>query len=450
MLEAGRRLHFRSFLLVCGNMETKVDLNKEESLAELEVTTSKEDLGPYFREAAQKLTKDKPLKGFRPGKAPVNVVVDTFGKERVLNEALDIAVPKMFVKAVVDNDIDAIDRPQLVIKKADMEEGVSFTAKVDILPKATLGDIKSIKAERKKVEVSDKDVERELNVLAKMRSNYIDVARPAQKGDSVNVDFKVSIDDEVIEGGESKNHPVHIGEGHFVPGFEDKIVGISTGDEREFEIEFSKDYGKKEWAGKKASVWVKANAVQKQVVPEINDEFAKNLGKFDSLDNLKYVIKSNLVQEKEKKEGERLRGEIMEKMVEKSSFTRIPEALIEREIDHRLSDLEQMLAVHKQTVEDYLQKRGKTISEVRESMKPEAEKSVKIGVCLQQFVKDENIEIEDKEVENAANEYLTQYASSKQAKKEVDPKRLKERVRNILLNQKALKVLEEMVGVSSS
>jgi trigger factor len=334
-----------------------------------------------------------------------------------------------------------------VIKKADIEEGVSFTAKVDILPKATLGDIKSIKVERKKVEVNDKDVERELNVLAKMRSDYIDVARPAQKGDSVSIDFKVSVDGKVIEGGESKNHPVHIGEGHFVPGFEDKLVGISAGDEREFEIEFPKDYGKKEWGGKKASVWVKAHAVQKQVVPKLDDEFAKKLGKFEGIDNLKYVLKSNLIQEKEKKEGERLRGEMMEKMVGGSSFTRIPEALINREIDHRLSDLEQMLAVHKQTVDDYLQKRGKKMSEIRESMRPEAEKSVKIGVCLQQFVKDQAITVEDNEVEKSANEYLAQYASSEQAKKEVDPERLKERVRNILLNQKALKELEEMVGV---
>jgi trigger factor len=358
-------------------MKTDVKLDKEKSEAELKIAVTVDELAPYLKEAAAKLSKEKTLPGFRPGKAPVNVVAEAFGQERLLQETVERAVPKFFVRAALDNEVEAITRPSLTIDKVGLEEGLEFTAKVNILPEVTLGDLSAITVERQKISVNDEDVEKELKYLAKTRSKFIEIASPAKKGNTVKADFKILINEKVIEGGEGKDYPITIGEGLFVPGFEDKLTGIKAEEEREFEIEFPKDYGQKDLQGKKARAWVRAKAVQKRVLPEMNDEFAKGLGKFEDLDNLKYVLKSNLISERERKEEERRQGEMTQKLAAGAKFSRIPEALIEKEIDHRLAELAQMLSWQKMTIDDYLQRQGKKIAEVREGMKETAEKSVR-------------------------------------------------------------------------
>lgn len=428
-------------------MQVEVSKDREKSEVELKISVSPEELAPHLKEAAKQLSKDKPLKGFRPGKAPVNVVEDALGKERLFSEVLDRAVPKFFIRAVMDNDIDALARPSVSIEELDAGKGLKFTAKVAILPEVTLGDFSSIVIEKRKMEVTDKDVERELNYIAKMRSEYLEIARPAQKGDTVMADFKIMMSGVVIEGGESKNHPVNIGEGHFVPGFEEKIIGISAGDEREFVIKFPDDYAKKNMRGKEAQVWVKAQAVKKQVVPEMNDEFAKKLGKFESLDNLKDSLKKSLLQERKQKELERWRGEMSEKLAEAAQFTNIPEVLIDKEIDRRIAEFAQMLTMQNNTIDGYLQKQGKKMEDMRKDMREGAEKSVKVGLSLRQLAKQENITVEDEELNDKVQEYLKQYASTDQVKKEIDPEELKDRVNYVLRNQKAMERLEGMVSI---
>ena len=428
-------------------MEVAVNKDKEKSEAELKISVSPEELAPHLKEAAKTLTKDRPLKGFRPGKAPVNVVKEALGKERLMGEALDKAIPKFFIRAVLDNDIDALARPSVTIEEFDADKGLKFTAKVAVLPEVTLGDFNSIEVEKRKAEVTDEDVDKELNYIAKMRSSYLDIPRPAQKGDTVMADFKMMMNGAAIEGGESKNHPVNIGEGHFVPGFEEKLVGISAGDEREFSIKFPDDYAKKTLRGKEAQVRVKAQAVKKQVVPEMNDEFAKKLGKFESLADLKDSLKKSLLQERKQKELERFRGEMSEKLAEAAQFTEIPEALIDKEIDRRIAEFSQMLAMQNNTVGSYLQKQGKKMEDMRKEMRDDAVKSVKVGLSLRQLAEQEKIEVTDKELEDKVNEYLKQYASSNQAKKEIDPEELKDRVNYVLRNQKAMERLEEMVSI---
>jgi trigger factor len=431
-------------------MQVEVSKDKEKSEAEVKISVSREELEPYIKEAAKTLTKDKPLKGFRPGKAPVSVVEEVLGKERVLSEALDRAIPSFFVKAVMENDVDALERPTIAIDKWDEKEGLKFTAKVAILPEVTLGDFSSIEIEKRTIEVTDKDVKKELDYIAKMRSEYLDIARPAQKGDTVMADFKIMINGVAIEGGDSKNHPVNLGEGHFVPGFEEKMIGISAGDEREFTINFPGDYAKKNLQGKEAQVWVKAQAVKKQVVPEMNDEFAKKLGKFESLDNLKDSLKKSLLHEQEQKELERFRGEMSEKMAEVARFTNIPEALIDKEIDRRIAEFAQMLAMQSNTIESYLQKQGKKMEDMRKDMREGAEKAVKVGLALRELAVREKIEVTDEELNEKINEYLKHYASSDQAKKEIDPEELKDRVNYVLRNQKAMERLEELVNVKKT
>jgi trigger factor len=348
---------------------------------------------------------------------------------------------------VVAKDIEALGRPKTQIKKATIQDGIEFESIVEVMPEVKLGDPTKIEVEERKVTVTDEKLEEELRYLAKMRSTFLEVARPAQEGDTAVIDFKILMNGETIEGGESKNHPVNLGEGHFVPGFEQKILGMSAGEEREFEITFPDDFGNEAMRGKKATAQVKAQAIQKRSIPELNDDFAKSVGKFKNLDELKEELRKNLTAENEKKESDRVRGEIVEKLAEKSEFSPLPEALIEGEIDRRIYDLAQMLAYQQKTLDDYLNSQKKDLQKLREDLRETAIKAVKVHLVVRQVVKNENIEADDKIVEEQIAQYLRQYENVKKAAEKVDPEELKRQVVSSIRNQKALEWLENQAKI---
>lgn len=426
-------------------MQVQVTNKPEASQAELAVSVLTEDFQIHVKRAAEHLSKTTPLKGFRPGKAPVKAVLEAFGQERLLNEAVELALPRLFVRAAVEHDVEAINRPAIAIKKLGLNEPFEFTATVDVLPQVKLGDFKKVQVERKPVSVEDAEVEREIAALAKMRAKPLEVSRAAEKGDTAVIDFAVKIDDKVIEGGESKNHPVPIGEGHFVPGFEDNLVGVKAGEERAFEIMFPADYPKKDVAGKKAQVNVKAHRVEKHVLPAIEDAFVKSLGKFENVADFKAKLLENIKTEKAAKEKERLAGEMMEKLAAAATFGPIPPVLVDREIDSRLHELSHMLAWQQQTLEQYLARRNKTLAQIRDEMKEAAEKAVKVGLAMRAFATQEKIEVADEEIEAQLNAYLAQQ-SPKAAPSKHDLDHVREEITVRLRNLKALDKLEELTG----
>lgn len=436
-------------------MDVKVTPHTDKSQVELVIASTAQELAPYIDKAAKQLSTQSPIKGFRPGKVTAAVAMDSFGKDRVLHEALDLAMPKFFVQAVLDHDIEAIARPSITVTTLNADDGLAFTAVVDVIPEVKLGDTATISVTKRVAAATDEEVDKELKVLAKMRATPLDVARPAQKGDTVTLDFRVSIAGTVLEGGESKNHPVHVGEGQFVPGFEDKLIGINAGDTREFTITFPADYAQQALQGKTADVVVTAHAVQQQLLPELNDDFAKKVGKFDSVAALKKTLKENLDHEKEHKELDRFHAELSERLAEISSFGHIPDPLIEREIDSRLQEFSQMLSYQQKTVDDYLQQHRKSLKDIREEMRPASEKAVKIALALRAFATQEKITVEDADVETQLNTYLARYlpagrqAPVEAAKKEVDIDELRDTLATMLRNKKTLKRLEELVVVKS-
>lgn len=426
-------------------MDVTVTAKPETSQTELEITVPVGEFSPYLEKAARSLTKDKALPGFRPGKAPLPVVIDAFGQERVLHEAMDLALPKFFVDAIVENDIEAINRPAVNIEELGVDKPFRFKATVDIMPTVTLGDMSKITVNKKPATVAPEEVEKELNYLAKMRSTFLEVAHPAETGDTVTVDFKVTMSGQVMEGGESKNHPVHLGEGHFVPDFEKHITGMNSGEERTFLIEFPADFAKEDLRGQKAEVHVKAHSVQKRILPELNDEFAKKLGAFESMAHVKEELTKNMQHEKEHKEQERYHAELMEKMAEAASFGFIPPILLEKEIDRRLEELVQMLAYQQKTIDQYLNESKKTLAQVREEIKPAAETGVKVALAVRQFAVEQKIEVSEEEIEQEATEYLKHYKTVHQAKEAIDPAELGEQISSRLRNQKTLERLEQVV-----
>jgi len=431
-------------------MEVEIKRNEEQSEIELKITATVEDFAPYVKDAAKKLSKEKSIKGFRPGKAPVEVVEEVFGPGRLLNEAMDRAIPRFFVEAVLDNDIDAIARPKVAVDEIGRDKGLRFTATVAVLPTVTLGDLSKIEVEKRAVKVTEKELETELERLTKMRSTYLEVARPAVKGDVLIVDFKITTGGVMLEGGQGKDQQVHLGEGHFVPDFEDKLIGIAAGDVREFKIKFPVDYKKRNLAGKEAEAWVQAKAVQKRVVPEINDAFAQQLGKFENLIDLKKQLRDNLQHERKHREEERQQGEMTEKLAEGAAFSNIHEVLIDKEIDRLLGEFEQMLVWQQKTIDDYCREKGRTIEQVREEMKPNAEKSVKVGLALRSFAKQEGVQVDENELAEKTKDYLKRFSSSKESAEKIDPEELREHLTYLMRNQKAMELLETKVTIKEA
>ncbi len=427
-------------------MEVTIKPLAEESKVELTITLPTEDFIPYIEKAARSLSKDYPLKGFRPGKVPLKVAQEHYGTERLLQQAVDKAIPHFFVEAVLDGKVDAINRPNIVVEELGINVPLRFKATVEVLPSVTLPTIANIQVEPRIVTVEDAEIEREIAYLAKARSTPKEVERAAQQGDTVIVDFVVSIDGQPIENGTSQQHPIQLGNGHFLPAFDEGLMGIKAHEERTFPLNFPADYPQAAVAGKKAEVHAKASSVQEQVALEINDEFAKKLGKFDNLDHFKKELRSGIQAEKEHKEKERFQAELAEELAKASTFTPIPEILVEQEISHRLEEFAHMLSYQQKTIEDYLQQQQKTITEVRAEMRETAVNNVKIGLAVRAFAVTYDIEATDEEITEELNRYLKRYESIEEAHKQVDMDKLRDEIGSSIRNRKSLAKLQEVAG----
>lgn len=427
-------------------MEVKVTEKIEKSQAELQISIPARDFKPFIEKAARTVSTDSPIKGFRPGKAPVEIVAKTHGQERLLKSAMDRALPHFFIEAIVQKHIEAINRPSITIDELGLAAPFRFTAIVDVMPRVTLGDPTSVIARKQEATVDEERVEKELRYLAMMRSTSIEVARPAQEGDIVVTDFRVTMNGSLIEGGESKQHPVVVGEGHFIPDFERNLKGIRAGEKREFTVIFPNDFPREEMRGKQADVGLVAHAVHQRMIPPLNDEFAKSLGSFRNLEHLKQELRSNLTQEMKQKEHERFLGEIADKFSQQTVFGHIPDILIEKEIDTRLQELSSMLQYQEKTIDDYLARQKKTIDQLRKDMRASAEKQVRIGLTLHTLARQHHVKVSKEEIEEEANKQLKQYKNVKEAEKNVDSQQLRDHIESILKNRKTLEKLAELVG----
>lgn len=428
-------------------MEVTVVQKPEASELELTIAVSAEELKPYLRKAAAKLSRERPLSGFRPGKAPLEVVDQAWGENRVTNEALEQAVPRVLAEAVRQRNIEAIGRPAATITQANRQTGAVLTVRVAVLPKVILGDLTKLAATRRAVTVTDEEVERELKQLANLRSQYLDVARPAQAGDVVRIDFRITSAGKLVPGGEGQQQVVQLGEGYFVPDFEKGLLGISAGERREYTIVFPLDWQQPAMRGRQASVQVKVHAVQKRVMPEINDAFAKQLGAFPDLATLKYTLKSNLIREREVRERERLQAALADWLAESATFSALPAVLVDKEIDRRMAELNNLLKLQHSTLESYATGRTTTVAAVREELRERAVQGVKVGLALRQLVKDLNITVEEHEVNERANELLRHFSTVTQAQREWSAEDLTDRVRGQMLNERALARLEELAQI---
>jgi len=376
--------------------------------------------------------------GFRPGKAPASMVEDKIKPETLLMEAGDHAVQHVYLDYIKESKLEPVGNPEVSIIKIAQGSPFIFKAKITILPDVEMTDYKEIakKIKGKEISVTEEEVQDSINYLQKTRAKFTLKNDVTEKKDFVEVKYQ----SKDIENNKEISDKFILGEGGFMKGFEDNIVGMKSGEEKEFSVKFPDNLPRKDLAGKDTTFKVKMVSAQKMELPEINDEFAKQLGSFDTLVALKNSMKEGIMIEKTEEEKQRKRAEILEKIAEKSKFE-MPEAMVEYEKQRLLEDLKNKITQNiKISFEEYSASIKKTEAEIKETYQKEAEKRLKGFLVLRELGKKENIEVFDKEVEEEVSKSTKNY--SKEDLVKVDIEQLKEYTKGVLYNEKVFQKLE--------
>lgn len=420
------------------------------SKVEIELSVEWNEWEKFIAPAVAEISAEFKFSGFRSGKAPRNLVEQKVGSEMILSHAAQKAISKSYSDFVAREKLSVLGSPKVEIEKIVEKEPLLFKAIVSVMPEITVSDkykeaVKKINVEfaKKTTKIGEEEIDLELEKIANSRVKLVTVRRPATKNDSVEVDFTVSVDGKVIEGGESKNHALVIGKGVFIPGFEENLIGTSEGEEKEFELMFPADYHKKELAGKMAKFQVKMKLVQERQVPEINDEFAMSLGKFKNISELRKNIEEGLEHENEHKLKEEKHGKYLEEIV-KSFEGELPEVLVQDELNRMAQEFEAQISTAGMTLDGYLEKLKKDKKELLKDWEPQAEKRIKSAMALKEIAKKEEVKVESAEVEAEMNKTLQYYKNVKDFEKNVDMQRLFSYVKGTLENDKVFLMLEKL------
>lgn len=431
-------------------MENKFSIKKlPNSEIEIKVTVAWEDWKNQIDLAVENLSKNVKMDGFRPGKAPRSYVEKAVGTKAILEEASEKAIQKTYAELLKKEKINAIGAPKAELLKLAEGNELEYKIKVAVLPEVQMKPwkekIKKINEnyKNKKIEISQEEIDKEMKRLAESRAKLAPVEREAKIGDNVMVDFQVFRDHVVVENGTSKNHPLILGKNVFIPGFEDNLVGMKAGEEKEFALKFPKEYHEKSLAGNLAQFKVKVNLVQERQLPEVNDEFAKSLGKFENLEALMKNFREGMLEEKKAKNQEDMRNEFLEELL-KLVEVDLPEILVHEELHKMIHEFEGQVQSMGMTSEDYLQKMGKTVDDLEKEWEPQAEKRVKIFLILDEIAKQAEVQVANEKIEEEMNKTLNYYKQVKDGEKNIDMARLYNYVKETLTHQEVFNVLEKL------
>jgi trigger factor len=349
--------------------------------------------------AFQKVVKQVNVPGFRKGKMPRAMFEKRFGVESLYQDALDIILPEAYSKAVEEAGIQPVDRPEIDIETIEEGQNVVFTAKVTVKPEVKLGDYKGLEVEKLDTTVTEADVEAELKSLQERHAELVVKEGKVEQGDMAIIDFEGFVDGEAFEGGKGENYSLEIGSGTFIPGFEEQLVGLEAGAEKEVEVTFPEEYHAEELAGKPAVFKTKVHEVKTKELPALDDEFAKDADEeVETLDALKAKIQERLQTEKTNESENAVRDAVVEKAADNAEVE-IPEAMFNTESDRMMQEFEQRLQMQGLNLELYYQFSGQDEKALRDQMRPDAEKRVKINLTLEAIAKAENLEVSDEEAE---------------------------------------------------
>ncbi len=426
----------------------KINLeDKENSKKELKVTIETDDFEEYVDRAVQNLSQEMDIKGFRPGNAPREVVENSVGKEKVWQEAARIAVEKTYPEALKEKDLFAISQPEVEFTQLAPGNDLVYTASFYTMPELDLPDYKKIsgevvsESEDEEVEVDDKEVEDTLERIQNSRATTRAVDREAKDNDHVTISFVGEVDEEKRI--EEEDFDFELGTNQFdsLKGFEEKILGMKAGEDKNFEVEIPEDSQNKELAGKKINFNLKLESVKEKEVPELTDEFAQNLHpNVSNLEELEEKIKEGIRSEKETKKDESLKMKIVQNLIEATDFP-IPDVLVERELNNMETKMERQLQQSGVTFEDYLEQIDKTKDDLRDEWRSKAEDNVSAAIILHKIAEEENIEVTEDEIEEEVEKHMKASGRSLEDVEDQNLNRLKAHIRDIKKNDKIFEFL---------
>src|SRR5690625_1511542 len=314
---------------------------KEGNEGVLTITVSADEFGEALDQAFKKVVKDVTLPGFRKGKIPRPIFENRFGVESLYQDAVDIILPTAYSQAVEQADIFPVDQPQVDIEEIEKGKDLVFVCEVTVKPEVTLGEYKGLEVEEETATITDEEVDEAIKAQQEGQAELVlKEEGTIEDGNTAVIDFEGFLDGEAFEGGKGENHPLEIGSGQFIPGFEEQLVGKESGEELEIEVTFPADYHAEDLAGKEATFKVKIHEIKEKDVPELDDEFAKDVDEdVETLDELKEKTRENLLKEKEQQAENKKRETVVEKVTENAEVD-IPEAMVETEMDHMIREFE--------------------------------------------------------------------------------------------------------------
>ena len=366
-----------------------------------------------FEEAIQEVFKKSAkyfnIPGFRKGKAPFKIVERYYGDSIFYEDAFNELAPVVYDEEIKENKIEVASRPQVDVVQMEKGKDLIFTAIVATKPEVKLGKYKEIPLKKIEYKVTDEDIDHEINHMAEHNSRMVTVEdREVKDKDIVTIDFEGFTDGKPFEGGKAENHDLTIGSKTFIPGFEDQIIGMKIGEEKDIKVTFPEDYFSKDLAGKEATFHVVLHGIKEKQLPTIDDEFAKDVSEFDTLKELKDSIKEKMEKENEERAKHETEDAAIEEVCKNTNID-IPEGMVELEIDNIMQNLDQRLSYQGLNLEQYLKMMGKSEEDFRKDYKEQAEKNVKTRLVLEQIVKDEKIKEDEKYIKEKIEEMAKQY-----------------------------------------
>nr|WP_294528959.1 trigger factor [uncultured Blautia sp.] len=409
----------------------------EKNMAKLTIEVSAEDLDKAMEGAYKKAKNRISIPGFRKGKAPRKMIEKMYGKGVFLEDAVNALLPEHYGKAVEECDLEIVSQPKIDVVQMEPGKDFIFTAEVAVKPEVTLGEYRGLEVPKTEISVTDEEIDAEVMKEQEKNSRTITVEdRAAQKDDIVTIDFEGFTDGVAFEGGKGSDYPLTIGSNTFIPGFEDQLIGANTGDHVEVKVTFPEEYQAKDLAGKEAVFQCDVKKIEAKELPELDDDFAKDVSEFDTLAEYKENVKKELTEKKESEAKTAKENAVIDKVIENAQMD-IPEAMIDTQCRQMMDDFGRRMQSQGLSMEQYFQFTGQSMDKMMEDMKPQALKRIQTRLVLEKVVEAEKIEASEDEINEEIGKMAEMY------KMEAD------KVRE-LLGEQGLKQMKEDLAVQKA
>lgn len=422
-------------------MSFKVEQLEEKNMVKLVIEATAEEFEAGLNTAYNKSKSKINVPGFRKGKAPRKIIEQLYGQEVFFEDAANAIIPDAYAKACIESELDIVSQPKISVTQLEKGKPFVFEAEVAVRPEVELGNYKGVEVSKADTEATDADVEEEIKKVAEQNSRTITVEdRAVKDGDMTVIDFEGFVDGVAFEGGKGENYPLTIGSHSFIDNFEDQIIGMNIGDEKEINVTFPEDYHAEELKGKPATFKVSVKEIKEKQLPDIDDDFAQDVSDFDTLDEYKADLKKKIAERKEAEAKRQKETEAIEKIVADSKMD-IPQAMIDTQVTRMAEDFAQRLQQQGLSLETYFKYTGLTAEKILDDMKPEAVKRIQNSLVLEAVAKAENIQVSDDEFNAELSKMAEMYKMEVDKIKEFMGESEEKQMRDDIAIQKAVDLI---------